>query len=110
MISCSLPNAYVVPYDFDFAALVSPPYLRVSGADSRLAIHHKATLDSSINKLLLQECLDKFKRLQKTGFTCFKQCDKLKGQEKAEMTAYIRSFFKKTKKQDQFIALFLGED
>lgn len=98
----------VVPYDFDFAILVSPSYLRQDGAGARLEVTKRAM--SSANEVNLNRSLDKFKRLQKTGFTCFRQCDKLKGQEKAEMAAYIKTFYKKTKKQEQFVAMFLGED
>ena len=98
----------VVLYDFDFAALVSPAYLRQDGAGSRLEVIKKAM--TSANEVSLNRSLDKFKRLRKTGFTCYSKCDKLKGQERAEMTAYIKTFYRKAKKQEQFVAMFLGED
>ena len=98
----------IVPYDFDFATLVSPPYLKNNGGKSRLEVHKKAM--SSANRASLNRTLDKFKRLQKTGFICYRKCDKLMGQEKTEMAAYIKTFYKKAKKQEQFIAMFLGED
>lgn len=98
----------MVPYDFDFAALVSPPYLRGGGEKARSDLNQRAV--SSADKTLLNRSLQKFKGLQKTGFTCFKQCDKLKMQEKAEMTVYLKSFFRKAKKKEQFVDTFLGED
>jgi len=83
----------IVPYDFDFAVLVNPPYMRVDGAKSRLDLHNRAT--TSTDEVNLNKCLNKFKRLRKTGFTCFSKCDKLAAKEKTEMAAYIKSFYKK---------------
>ena len=98
----------VVPYDFDFATLVSPPYLRADGAGARVVLQKKAM--SFANKTSLNRSLDKFKHLQKTGFTCFQKCDKLARQEKAEMTIYLKTFYRKAKKQEQFVTMFLGQD
>ena len=97
----------IVPYDFDFARLVSPPYIRGDEA-ARVVLQKKAM--SSANEISLNKSLEKFKRLQKTGFTCFQKCDKLTRQEKAEMTVYLKTFYKKTKKQEQFVTRFLGRD
>ncbi len=98
----------IVPYDFDFAVLVSPPYVKQDGASVRLDVNKKAM--TSANRASLNRTLDKFKRLQKTGFTCFRKCDKLVAQEKGQMTVYLKSFYRQVKKQEQFVAMFLGED
>lgn len=101
----------IVPYDFDFAILVNPPYLRVDGdSGSRFDLKESAIMSASINKKILNQCLDHFKSLQKTGFTCFKKCDKMATKEKLEMSVYIKSFYKKTKRQEQFVDGFLSQD
>jgi len=98
----------MVPYDFDFAELVSPPYLRGSAAATRQDLNHRAA--SATDEANLNSCLNKFQRLRKTGFTCFNKCDKLTSKEKSEMAFYLKSFYKKAKKQAAFVAMFLGED
>lgn len=100
----------LVPYDFDFATIVSPPYLRGSAGESRLKLHESTLISASIDKNILHQCLDNFKRLRKEGFTCFNKCDKMGTKEKLEMTAYIKSFYKKTKRQEQFVDMFLSQD
>lgn len=100
----------LVPYDFDFATIVNPPYLKVGGGAARLELHEGDIISASINKNKLNQCIDNFKLLKKTGFTCFNKCDKLGTKEKLEMNAYIKSFYKKTKKQEQFVDTFLSQD
>lgn len=99
----------MVPYDFDYSTIVKPPYLK-NEHTTRVSLMESAKIISSIDKALLNQCIDRFKQLRKTSFTCFNKCDKLKVKGKIDMTAYIKSFFKETKRQVEFVDTFLMED
>jgi len=100
----------LVPYDFDYSTIVNPPYMKLGEGIARVRIHESTVHSTAVDKLVLNQCIDRFKLLRKTGFTCFTKCDKMKVKEKMDMTAYIKSFYKKTKRQEEFVDMFLTED
>lgn len=99
----------IVPYDFDFAKIVEPSYVRYATHISNLDANNRAAMDSFKDKESLAACIATFKALQKTGFTCYKNCDKLGSKEKSMMTAYIKSFFKLAKNKQKMEQTFLSD-
>lgn len=89
-------NLYtVVPYDFDFAKIVNPPYFRYAKGIPNLDKHNRADLDFFTDSVSLEQAMKKFQSLKKSGFTCFNQCAILTKKHKKEMMDVLKSYFKR---------------
>ncbi|MFK7979599.1 MAG: hypothetical protein AB8G86_06435 [Saprospiraceae bacterium] len=90
----------LVPYDFDFSALVKPPYYKnIPIQDAENNPENRIALGKCATKEGLLATATTFADLRKTGFQCFKDCPLLDGNEKKGMRFYLQPFFKMLKKE-----------
>ena len=99
----------IVPYDFDFAKIVEPPYIRYDSNIPNLDEYNRAAKDVFSSKESFDACLKKFLNLRETGFSNYKQCTRLSNPHKREMTQFLKTFFKKAKNKQSLEAIFLAD-
>lgn len=93
----------IVPYDFDYSKMVSPAYLSLSVNNATFSGTFK-------DKTSLEQCIQKFRALEKQEFTNFKSCEILNRAEKNAMNTLIKEFFRAIKHKKKIEGLFLQKD
>ena len=99
----------VIPYDFGFAKIVSTSYLRMDKTVPNVDNNNRAAMGVFNDLKSLERGITKFQNLKETGFTCFNKCKYLGKKDKTEMAYFMKSFFKKTKKKQALVDIFLAK-
>jgi hypothetical protein len=97
----------LVPYDFDYSALVRAPYARLNPNLNQTSLDERFCLGKFSDKEALKQTINKFKAQRKAGFTCYKICSHLKKSNKKRMDRYLNSFFNMLKDKSKLNEVFL---
>lgn len=98
----------IVPYDFDFTALVRPSYFRlVNSANPDNVSTNRVALGSFSNMNTLRFLSQKFLQLEESGFQCYENCKILNAKSKDHMEDYLDPFFKLLRKERKLKRVFL---
>jgi hypothetical protein len=101
----------VVPYDFDFTALVRPSYFRlVSSVNPNQVRSNRVALGSFSNIDTLRFLAQEFLQQQDLGFQCYENCTVLNSGSKDYMENYLEPFFKLLRKERRLKRVFLSSD
>lgn len=99
----------VVPYDFDYSALVGAPYARLNPDLKQTSIEQRFCQGQFFSKELLLKRVDAFVNLNiEHGFHCYKICPVLHKQQKKKMNRYLNSFYKELKNENELLKVFLN--
>ena len=99
----------LVPYDFDFSGLVKAPHARLNPDFNQKNIEQRFPQGKFPDKATLMATADEFKKLEKSGFRCYMECDILDKSVKKKMNKYLTSFFRILKDKAYLTELFLEE-
>ncbi len=83
----------VVPYDFDYAGLVSAPYARLNPDLKQTNIEQRFCLGAFASKEDLNQTIQRFLALKDSGFKCYRSCPNLSKKFKKRMDKYLNSFY-----------------
>ena len=97
----------VIPYDFDYSAVVKAPYARLSRDYGQTSFEQRVVQGKFASKKDLTETAKRFLALTDSGFVCYKDCPILSSSEKKRITKYIKSFCKIIKSKRKREQLFL---
>ena len=99
----------VVPYDFDYSAVVKAPYARLNADYGQKSLEERVIQGKFVNKDDLAETAARFLALKDSGFTCFRSCPVLKNPEKKRIDQYLNGFYRFIKSEKKREAAFLDD-
>lgn len=98
----------VVPYDFDYSALVGAPYARLNPDLKQTNIEQRFCQGQFLSKELLLKRVEAFVNLNiEHGFHCYKTCPVLHKKQKKKMNRYLNSFYKVLEDEEDLLEIFL---
>lgn len=83
-----------VPYDFDFSALVSPPYAFPNPSYPVSSIYDRVMLGNDLSQESIDKAIQLFKQKEKAIFATIKNLKGLYPEDKTMIRSYIRNFYK----------------
>lgn len=99
----------LVPYDFDFSALVRAPYARLNPEYNQKFIEERFPQGKFTDKDALLNTAKKFNTLRKDEFNCYRNCQVLSKKVKRKMSGYLDTFYSVLKDKGLLTDLFLME-
>lgn len=83
----------IVPYDFDFSALVQPSYLRVNSYYGQRNIRDRVLIGRFENESELLTTIQQFEKAKEAILGSFQDSDLLTNKNKKLMTKYLEAFY-----------------
>jgi len=97
----------IVPYDFDYAALVKAPHARLNPDFKQTNIEQRFAQGKFPNKAALDKTVNAFLVHKDDGFQCFMNCPILDKRIKKKMNRYLGSFYQILKDKSRLYKAFL---
>lgn len=95
-----------IPFDFDQAKFVDAPYIKINNNILKPNAENRHLMGTVRDQGALEETIEKFKSLRKTGFKAYMDCIYLKRKQKAKMSIYLNTFFSTLKNEKSIKAVF----
>ncbi len=105
------PNGYIpVPYDFDFAALVSPSYIRMSRDYGQKSIKDRVYLGHTTTYAYIEKTSDLFEEKRSTIKRLLRKAPLIRRSETKELINYVEHFYQELPRLKEMAQPILVKD